>query len=78
MLVFLPQVLRDAAAAGDNPDHALGQVDVQIVRHDLPLNVRSGTIEHSFQEGRKVGLAPMVADPAEHLPQRVAQMGGMA
>src|SRR3954465_2846519 len=37
VLLFPPQVLGDPAAAGDNPDHTLGQVDVQIVRLDLPL-----------------------------------------
>jgi hypothetical protein len=51
------------------------QVDVQIVRHDLPLNIGCGTIEHSFQEGRKVALAPMVADLAEHLSGRHVEPG---
>ena len=74
-LVFLPQVLCDSATAGDNPDHALGQVDVQIVGHDLPLDIGCGAIEHSFQEDCKVGLAPMVADLAEHLSDRYVEPG---
>jgi hypothetical protein len=44
VLVFPPQVLGDPTAVSDNLDHALGQVDVQIVRHDLPLNVGCGAI----------------------------------
>jgi hypothetical protein len=65
--VFLAQILDDTTAPGDNPDHALGQVDVQIVSDNLPLDIGCGAIEHCFQEGRKIGLAPMVADLAEHL-----------
>jgi hypothetical protein len=73
--VFPPQILGDTAAVSDNPDHALGQVDVQIVGHDLPLDIGCGAIEHSFQEGRKIGLTPMIADLAEHLSGRHVEPG---
>jgi hypothetical protein len=65
LFVFPPQVLRDTAAPGDDPNHALGEMDVQIVGHDLPLNIGVGSVEHPFQESRKIGLAPMVANLAD-------------
>ena len=73
--MFPSQVLGDTAAPGDDPDHALGQVDVQIVRHDLPLDIGCGAVEHSFKESREVGFAPVLADPAGNLSGRHVEPG---
>ena len=48
--MFVSQVLLDTAAPGDDPDHVLGEMDVQIVRYDLPLDIGSGAVEHALKE----------------------------
>ena len=73
--MFLSQVLRDTAAPGDDPDHALGEMDVQIVRYDLPLDIGSGAVEHALKESREVGFAPVLADPAGNLSGRHVEPG---
>ncbi len=73
--MFPPQILGNTAAAGNNPDHALGEMNVQIVSHDLPLDIGCGTVEHPLKESREVGFAPVLADPAGNLSGRHVEPG---
>jgi hypothetical protein len=66
-LAFLAEVLVDAATLGDQPDHAFGEMSVEVVGDDLPLGLCRCAGDQGFQEGGVVFFGAPGADRARDL-----------